>query len=93
MEKLCSINFGDLVKKLEEAQVPYDINGIDLSKSGVKIFYDDERKLTKLVMDLKYLTDEDYDEVMDVLKGASSHLDEEVMRLITQFSEELEFEQ
>lgn len=93
MEKLWSIKFGDLVKELKEAQVPSDIRGIDLSKSGVKAFYDDERKLTKLVIDMKYLTDEDYDETMDVLKEVLSYLEEGEMRLITQFSEEPESEQ
>ena len=94
MKKLWSINFGDLVKKLEEAQLPFGtIREIDLSKTGAKIFYDDERKSIKLVVKMKYLTDKDYDEAMDSLKVASSYFDEEAMRLITQLLEKPESKQ
>ena len=62
-------------------------------KTEAKIFYDDERKSIKLVFDIKYLTDEDYDEAMDVLKGESLYFEEELMRLITESSKEPESEQ
>ena len=93
MKKLWEINIGDLVKKVEEAQIPIDASGIDLSKTEVKMFYDDERKSLKMLADMTFLTDEHYNESMDALKEAPLYLDEVLIKLITDFSEEPESEQ